>query len=230
MPKNMKGRVRMYMRVTEDEFSLPIVTADTSRELALKCDVQDNTIRHNISMHQTGKVSGYPKYVRVVIDEEDWMDKLKIARRHMAKIPVIYEQLMRMHPDGIPSLGMVTKYDRVGGRGSGGGSITESVAMKNLAITDAQREMLRWLDATYNVYFRLMDRTGKSAIKAQHDRKLAAVLEGRIYKGENIETIRDKHFRAQTCVQYVSKLYSDIVEQVAEEAEKMGLYRAYEGA
>lgn len=158
------------------------------------------------------------------------MEKLKTARRQMARIPVMYEQLMRMHPDGMPSIGMVAKYDRIGGRGSGGASLTETTAMRNLAITDAQKEMLDWLDAVYAVYFGLNDPEGKNAIRVQHDRKLAVILKMRVFEGANYDAIRDLHFRSQTSVQYVRKLYGDVVELVAREAERRGLYRTTEGA
>ena len=155
------------------------------------------------------------------------MDKVLHARRWLEKIPVMYEQLMRMHPDGMPSLGMVARWDRIGGFSSNASSITETVAMMNLSITDAQREMLGWLDSAYDVFFRLNDATRKSPAKLQHDRKLAVVLDGKVFKGQDYETIRDMHFRSQVSPQYVRKLFADVVNMVAAAAEKRGLYKQY---
>ena len=154
------------------------------------------------------------------------MDKIKYVRRMMARIPVMYEQLMRLHPDGMPSLGLVARFDRVGGSGGGFSSITESIAMKGMALTEMQQEMLKWLDAVYAVYFRLIDAEGKNAPRVQHERKLGVVLKERVFEGKSMDSIRDVHFRSQVSVQYVSKLYGDVVEMVVKEAEKRGLLKA----
>ena len=59
----------VYMLVTKDKYELPLVVADTIRELADKCGVEPITIRSFIS-HQKSK--GRPsKYIRVDFDDED---------------------------------------------------------------------------------------------------------------------------------------------------------------
>lgn len=225
-----KGISYVWMRVTEDEYALPIVIADSSRELARKCGVKLNTIHHHISQHASGRVQGYPKYIRVVLEEEDEMEKLKHTKRQMARIPVMYEQLMRLHPDGMPSLGLVARWDRVGGGGGSGGSIVETVAMKNLSLTDTQREMLRWLDAVVAVYNGLNNDAGKNSTKKTHDRILAIVLKGRVFEGMSFEKIRENSFRPQISLQYIQKLYDQCVARVAQEAEKRGLLDGIEDA
>lgn len=65
-----KGKVWLWMRVTADKYSLPIVTADTARELAKKCGVLPNTIHHHINLHKRGVLGSYPLYIRVVLEEE----------------------------------------------------------------------------------------------------------------------------------------------------------------
>lgn len=152
--------------------------------------------------------------------------KMQIARRQMAKIPVMYEQLMKMHPDGLPSLGMVARFDRIGGSTGRASSIVENIAMKDLALSDAQKELLSWLDAVTCVFSRLMDGTGKNGPKATHDKMLANVLKGRVFDSMTHENIKRMHFRQGISVQYVQKLYDDCVELVAIEAEKQGLYKA----
>lgn len=158
------------------------------------------------------------------------MNKILVAKRQLARIPVMYEQLLRMHPDGMPSLGMVARWDRVGGSSGSVSSITETTAMKNLTLSDTQKEMIRWMDAVYAVFFRLMDSKGKNGPKSMHDKMLAAVLSSRVFDGLSFEKIRDAHFRHQISPQYVQKLYEKTVEMVAQEAEGRGLYKAYEGA
>lgn len=72
MPKGRKNGVSfVWMRVTADKYSLPIVIADTGRELARKCAVKSNTVFHHISLHESGRAKGYPKYIRVVLEGED---------------------------------------------------------------------------------------------------------------------------------------------------------------
>ena len=157
------------------------------------------------------------------------MDKLAYAKRQLARIPVMYVQLMRMHPDGMPSLGMVARFDRVGGGSGRGGSIVETVAMKNLTLTEAQQDMLKWVDTAQAVYCKLLDESGKTGPKRTHDKQLAAILNDRVFNGLNFSQIRDYHFRPQISVQYVQKLYEECVKLVAQEAERRGLYKGCEG-
>ena len=65
------GKIYVWMQVTADRYSLPIVVADSSRELAMKCGVKHNTVRHNISMHESGRYKGYPKYIRVILEDDE---------------------------------------------------------------------------------------------------------------------------------------------------------------
>lgn len=66
-----KGRVYVWMYVTGDRYALPIVTADSSRELAEKCGVKQNTINHHISQHKSGRAKGEPRYLCIKLTEED---------------------------------------------------------------------------------------------------------------------------------------------------------------
>lgn len=66
-----RKKIYVWMQVTEDRYSLPIVIADTSRELAEKCGVKHNTVRHNISLHESGVYKGYPKYIRVILEDDE---------------------------------------------------------------------------------------------------------------------------------------------------------------
>lgn len=153
------------------------------------------------------------------------IEKVRIAKRFMDKIPLVYEKLLKLHPDGMPSIGMVARYDRVGSGGGSVSSITETTAMRSLALTEAQRQLMDWFDAVYEVYFKLFDKTGKSPVKAQHDRKLAVVLKGRVFDDRPFKDIKDMHFREQVSVQYVQNLYKETVWMVAEEADRRGLYK-----
>ena len=231
MPNGVKkGIAYVWMCLSDDKYSLPIVIADTSRELARKCGVKLNTIHHYINLYEKGVFRGNPKYIRVIIKEDDdLMEKVVIAKRKLEQIPVMYEQLMRMHPDGMPSLGMVARWDRVGGFSGGFSSITESNAMKALTLNEAQKEMLKWVDSAYAVFFKLLDETGKNGPKRLHDRVMAAVLNNRVFDGWSFEQIRDAHFRPQVSLQYVRRVYDQCVELIAQEADRRGLFKRYEG-
>lgn len=156
------------------------------------------------------------------------MDKAKvaIAKKQMARIPVMYEQLMRMHPDGLPSLGMVARYDRIGSGSVSNSSTVESVAMKDLTLTEAQREMIHWLDCVTDVHTKLIETKGKNGPKQTHEKLLANVLKGRVFDSMTFGKIKQLYFRENISEQYVRKLYDDCVEKVAVEAEKRGLYKA----
>ena len=225
-----KGKVYVWMRVTEDKYSLPIVIADTGEELARKCEVKLNTIHRYISLFESGVKKGYPKYVRVILREEELMDKFNIAKRKLAKIPEVYEQLMRLHPDGMPSLGMVARWDRVGGFSGGCGSITETTAMKGLTLNEEQQEMLKWVDAAYAVFFQLLDEADKNGPKRLHDRVMASVLNKRVFDGWKFEDIKTAYFRPQISVQYVRRVYDQCVELIVQEADRQGLFKRFEGA
>lgn len=157
------------------------------------------------------------------------MDKIAIARRQMDKIPLMYDRLMRMHPDGMPSIGLVARFDKNGGGSGRTGSLVETVAMRSLNLSDAQKLLIEWMDVVTDVYSGLITSNGKNGIKLQHDRKLGAVLKGKVFDGLTFERIKEDHFRQQVSNQYVQKLYGDVVELVAQEAERRGLYRRMEG-
>lgn len=57
----------LYIKVTQDEFQLPVIVADTPKELAEKEGVTPNAIRTALAYSQKRKV---PRYVRVKIDEQ----------------------------------------------------------------------------------------------------------------------------------------------------------------
>lgn len=152
------------------------------------------------------------------------MSAMEITRRWMARLPVMYEQLMRIHPDGMPSLGMVSRWDRVGGFTSKITKPTEQAAMKALNLRDDQKEMLSWLDCVYDVFFRLLERGNKSNPKFQHDHKVAKTIQGHVFEGLKIEQLQEKYFYGQS-QSYIRSLYNDAVAMVAKEAERRNLIR-----
>ena len=64
----MKNSV--FMKVSNDEYELPEIVADTAKELAEKCGVSENTIYGCVSRARTGKVYR-SSYVKVTLNKED---------------------------------------------------------------------------------------------------------------------------------------------------------------
>lgn len=60
--------MRLYIKVTTDEFQLPVAVADTMRELALMCHTTENNIYSCISK---AKKRGYESQYKIVEVEED---------------------------------------------------------------------------------------------------------------------------------------------------------------
>lgn len=60
----------VYMKVTQDEYELPLAIASTVQELADICGTSANNIRSTMSRHKSGKFKK-TKYVKVEVSEED---------------------------------------------------------------------------------------------------------------------------------------------------------------
>lgn len=60
----------MYMRVTTDEYELPIYTAMSVQELAQKCKVKPQSIKEYLSRYYNGKVKNCP-YRKVDVGNYD---------------------------------------------------------------------------------------------------------------------------------------------------------------
>ena len=65
--------MRVYMAVTQDEYSLPIAIADSAYMLACMMGVREATIQEALTPKRIAKTKRI-KYVRVDIDEEDDAD------------------------------------------------------------------------------------------------------------------------------------------------------------
>lgn len=68
--------MRIYMRVTEDKYSLPLMVADSAKELAKMCGVSPHTVWYGCFRRQEPKkIKTYPKYACADIDDDDdWLD------------------------------------------------------------------------------------------------------------------------------------------------------------
>lgn len=58
----------IYMKVTKDEYELPVAVADTVRELARIVGLKENSI--SMAMWRANKAGEKCQFVKVVIDED----------------------------------------------------------------------------------------------------------------------------------------------------------------
>lgn len=58
---------KIYMKITKDEYELPLAVASTAEELAKICGTTRNAITSSISKAKVGIIR--PRYVRVIIED-----------------------------------------------------------------------------------------------------------------------------------------------------------------
>ena len=63
------GKIKIYMKVTKDRYSLPVAVADSPKELAALCGVSPNAIYSGFSHEKKGDWKS--PYVKVVVDDDD---------------------------------------------------------------------------------------------------------------------------------------------------------------
>ena len=63
----MMGRY-LWMLVEADEYELPLVVADTARELAEKCGTTKHNVETFVSKKSSGKIKG-EKYLKVINED-----------------------------------------------------------------------------------------------------------------------------------------------------------------
>jgi len=60
----------LWLKVTNDEYELPLVVADSAAELARRCNTTKNNIYSCYSKYMKGKRK-HPKYIKVKIEKEN---------------------------------------------------------------------------------------------------------------------------------------------------------------
>ena len=63
------GKIKIYMKVTKDRYSLPVAVADSPKELTALCGVSPNAIYSGFSHEKRGDWKS--PYVRVVVDDDE---------------------------------------------------------------------------------------------------------------------------------------------------------------
>ena len=61
-------KIIIWLKVTDDEYELPIYVADTAKEMAEICGTTENSIRSRLSHWKEGRTPKCP-YRKVVIEE-----------------------------------------------------------------------------------------------------------------------------------------------------------------
>ncbi len=62
--------MKIWMKVTNDEFSLPLAIADSASELAQMCGADKNVIQSTAAHHRKGRLKN-PSYIYVIVEEGD---------------------------------------------------------------------------------------------------------------------------------------------------------------
>ena len=158
-------------------------------------------------------------------------DKLKIARRWMETAKNEYEDLMKVEAVAMGSMGLTARYDAMGGGGSGLSDHTANIAMTSVKVTETYWRKMQWLDVimdVYGYYASTMDKKmyPKSLLRMAHDRAVARVLYGRVFRGWTMKEIGEslKVGGMDKTRQGLSKLSREAVEMIAELADERGLY------
>lgn len=63
------GKIKIYMKVTKDRYSLPVAVADSPKELAALCGVSQNAIYSAFSHEKRGDWKS--PYVKVTVDDDE---------------------------------------------------------------------------------------------------------------------------------------------------------------
>ena len=59
--------MKLYLLVTQDELELPLIVADSIKELAVKCGCTENAISVGISYKKNG---GKSRFVKVEVEDD----------------------------------------------------------------------------------------------------------------------------------------------------------------
>lgn len=62
--------MRLFMKITEDKYELPLIVTPNISELADKCGVTRNSIESEISRYYHGRIKSC-KYRRVDVEEDE---------------------------------------------------------------------------------------------------------------------------------------------------------------
>ena len=65
--------MKIWMKVTQDKYQLPLIIAESCKELANLCGKKEQTIRSTMSHYRKGRIQ-YPSYVCVKVEEGDQDD------------------------------------------------------------------------------------------------------------------------------------------------------------
>ena len=59
--------MKLYLEVTADKYELPLIVADSVKELAAKCGSNPNTIHKYFNHVKNGKIKR-PRFIKVEVD------------------------------------------------------------------------------------------------------------------------------------------------------------------
>lgn len=111
--------MKVYMRVTQDKYSLPLDFDTSPTALARRLGEPCHTVFQSVWRQRNGKSKGYPRYVCVEVenDDESWLDIMidTIRENNASEIPCEIEnpcQECKLRNDGGCKCGKFGKWFR----------------------------------------------------------------------------------------------------------------------
>lgn len=149
--------------------------------------------------------------------------ELRVTRAKMAYVREEQDMLTELDPLFAKSAG-VSRWGRIGGGGGFISDPTQTEAIRRASLTEEQREHIAWMETVYAAYFDLLQRPGRTANKALHDRIVAKVLKEHVFDRLSFDQISVG--LGKTGKQHAHDLYAEAVEAVREKAKAARLFKA----
>lgn len=130
--------------------------------------------------------------------------------------------------DELPSTGLVSKYGAMPSAKRSNASTTEALALQMKSLSAEGQRRRKWLLCVRDELNALQSSTGKTPNRAMQDKLIATVLYLRAGLGYTLSRIAETGFQVKLSRQRVSGYYDIAVWNVAERAEKAGLFKEVE--
>ncbi|MBQ8953619.1 MAG: hypothetical protein IJ048_05850 [Clostridia bacterium] len=156
-------------------------------------------------------------------------EKLRLAKDSMALVRSHYQPMLTEYEAATGSRGLVAVWGRVGGRSNAVTHPTEHRAMASIEVEKHRQAMRDWYRCMEATFSRLQAKEGKSPNLLQHHRLLAQALQQYVFLKSDADMIAlvlgaPKKLKRER----VKAILWEVVKEVADEAERMGLFQEEE--
>ena len=156
-------------------------------------------------------------------------EKLALTKENMRLVRHHYERLLTEYEAATGSRGLVAAWGRVGSRSGVITRPTQERALASIAAEEHRRAMRGWFECVRGTYLRLAERAGKSPNLWRHQMILARALQLYVFEKADAEMLAlvlgmPKKLNRRR----VSAILCEASEEVATDAERLGLFREKE--